>query len=226
MKQQERVWTATDTALWNTCRVAYYLETTGQAPTVPVGTMFPLVEGEGALAVGPLVVDEYKAAGDGSYQRSSFIAGGTGVFGLAMLAATAGGSAIGNANRRARAAQDAAAAWRHQTSGHITVTTQGFYIHDLQGLWRWDWDSIDLLQVAGPSTVVMQGRSTRGPLTWRLFSDWAELVFVLWAHARHRQHPQYLTGEWIPPGWAQWSADQGYPLQFDDAASARALGSE
>lgn len=219
MKQQERVWTPTDTALWNTCRVAYILEKTGETPQESVGTMFPLVAGERALAVGPLIVDEYKAAGDGSYQTSTFVAGGTGVFGLAMLAATAGGSAIGNANRRARAAQDATLAWRPQTSGHVTVTTLGFYIHDLQGLWRWDWGSIDLLQVAGPSTVVMQGRSTRGPLTWRLFSDWAELIFVLWAHARYRQHPQYLTGAWIPEGWARWSADQGYPLQFEFPAA-------
>lgn len=226
MKQQERVWTATDTALWNTCRVAYFVETTGQVPGPPVGTMFPLVEGEIALAVGPLIVDEYRAAGDGTYQTSTFVAGGSGVFGLAMLAATAGGSAIGNANRRARAAQNAAVMWRHQTSGHITVTTHGFYIHDQQGLWRWDWDSIDLLQVAGPSTVVMQGRSTRGPLTWRLFSDWAELVFVLWAHSRHRQHPQYLSGEWIPPGWAQWATAQGYPLQFATSTPTREVAPE
>ncbi|MCE4026947.1 hypothetical protein LXM50_13290 [Microbacterium sp. Au-Mic1] len=211
---QDRSWMPADTAMWHTCRIAYELESGLASTSAPIATMFPLVEGETAIAAGPLIIDEYKSAGDGSYQSSTFLAGGTGVFGLALLAATATASAAGNANRRAQAAQNAALAWRHQTSGQITVTNHGFYIQDLQGLWRWDWGSIDLLQAAGPSTVVMQGQSTRGPLTWRLFSDWAELVFVLWAHARHRQHPQYLTGEWVQPGWVQWAAAQGYPLSF------------
>ncbi|MFJ4167841.1 hypothetical protein ACIPY5_19995 [Microbacterium sp. NPDC089698] len=96
----------------------------------------------------------------------------------------------------------------------MTITNLGFYIQDVEGLWWWDWGSIDLLQVAGFNTTIMHGRSTGGPVTWRLYSDWAELIFVLWAHARHRQHPQYLSGGWIPEGWAQWAAQQGYPLQF------------
>lgn len=214
MQRSTPTWTDSDTALWHTCRIAYGLETTNTLQQDAVATMFPLAAGERALAVGSLTIDEYTAAGDGTYQRSTFIAGGTGAFGIALLAATAGGSAVANAKKKAKAARDAAQAWRHHTSGQITVTDQGFYIHDPQGLWRWDWGSIDLLQVAEKRTVVMQGRSTRGPLTWRLSSDWAELVFVLWAHARHRQHPQYLTGEWVPAGWAQWAAELGYPLRF------------
>ena len=32
-------------------------------------------------------------------------------------------------------------------------------------------------------------------------SDWAELLFVLWALVRHPRHPQLGNGGWQPPGW-------------------------
>ena len=38
---------------------------------------------------------------------------------------------------------------------------------------------------------------------WAIASDWAELVFVLWALARHPRHPQLINGEWLPPGWLE-----------------------
>lgn len=213
MAKKSREWSQSDAALWHTCRMAHELETTGRANGIQVGSLFALAPWERVLAAGELLVEEFRSAGDGSYQRSSLIAGGTGVFGVALLAGTLGGSAIGNARRRSRAAQDAMQAWRFQTQGQITVTDQGFYIQDTGGLWRWDWGSIDLLQMAAPNVVLMQGQSARGPLTWRLSSHWAELVFVLWANARHRQHPQYLSGAWVPSGWVDWASSQGHHVR-------------
>lgn len=222
MKKAQRQWTNADSALWQTCRRAWELETGRTSSAPPIATYFPLQPGEVAWATGPLVIDEFRTAGDGTYQRSTFLAGGTGTFGLALLAATAAGSAIGNSNRRARAAADAAEAWRPCTRGSVVVTDGGFYIQDMRGVFRWDWNSIDLMQVAAFSTIVMQGQSDRGPVMWRLFSDWAELIFVGWAHARHRQHPQYLSGQWLPAGWQEWVAAQGYPLEF--GSDSRAVG--
>jgi hypothetical protein len=94
--------------------------------------------------------------------------------------------------------------------GNVVVSSQGFYLLDNTGRFDWDWGSIDLMQVVSFSVIVMQGRSTRGPVTWRITSDWAELIFVLWAMWRHPQHPQLVGWSWIPPGWAEWAEWQGY----------------
>lgn len=214
MGKKTREWGQHDAAMWHTCRMAYELETTGETNPLAAATLFPLSFGESALASGELLVEEYRSAGDGSYQRSNLIAGGTGLFGAAMLAGTITGSAIGNARRRSQAAQDAVQTWRFQTHGQITVTTHAYYIQDTAGLWRWGWDSIDQMQVLAFNSVLIQGQSTHGPITWRLSSHWAELAFVCWARARHRQHPQYLSGGWVPPGWIPWATEQGYPTQF------------
>ncbi len=39
-----------------------------------------------------------------------------------------------------------------------------------------------------------------------LQSDWAELIFITWAIARHPRHPQLVSGGLFPPGWAGHAA--------------------
>ncbi|MDQ0212566.1 hypothetical protein [Arthrobacter bambusae] len=179
-------------------------------PEYRVPTFFPLRVNEIAFAEGPVLVESFYAVGDGSYSRSNTVLAGTGAFGLALGVATIAGSAIGNASRRARAAAAATPMWRPVVSGSIVVTSQGFYLFGQTGKYDWVWAGIELMQVAGFSCVVMQGQTTAGPVTWRITSDWAELVFVLWAMTRHPQHPQLVDQSWIPPGWVRWAEEQGY----------------
>jgi hypothetical protein len=210
LDRRERSWLPADSALWQTCRIVADINAR-HVPELRTPTMFPLRSNEIAFATGPVVVEAFYAVGDGSYStRSTFVAG-TGLFGLALGAATLTGSAIGNASRRSRAAADATAAWRPIVQGSVVVSSEGFYLLDQTQKLDWDWASIDMMQVAGFTSVVMQGSSTNGPVTWRIRSDWAELIFVLWAMSRHPQHPQLLDRSWIPEGWIEWATAQGYP---------------
>lgn len=209
-KAPAREWMPADSALWRTCHIVHDISER-RVPEYRVPTLFPMAPNEISFTNGPIIIDEFRADGDGSYVHSTGFAFGTGVFGLALAAASIAGNASANASRRAQAQADAAVAWRPEFRGDVVVTSQGFYLLGPSGLLRWDWHSIDLMQVVSHSTVVLQGRSNRGPVVWRIFSDWAELVFVLWAMARHPQHPQLLDGTWLPAGWAEWSTAQGYP---------------
>lgn len=208
------MWLPADTALWTTCRIV--ADTLQNRPAEHRAlTLFPLSAGEIALAAGELVADSFHAAGDGTYQRSSMFVVGTGLFGLALAAGTLAASAAENAARASQAAADAQPAWRRDFTGTITVTTDGFVIQTLQGLHRWGWDSIDLMQVVGFNCAILQGRAEGGPVTWRLISEWTELVFALWALRRHPSHPQLLDGSWLPANWLPWATAQGHRPHLD-----------
>lgn len=211
---QPREWLPADTALWTTCHIV--ADTVhGRLPEHRIDTLFPLTGSEVALAAGNLYVDAFRAIGDGSYERSSTFAWGTGAFGLALAAGTIAASAAGNASRRKRAAADAQEAWRPLFGGSLFITTEGFFIQTMQGLFRWSWDAVDLMQVVGFNVAIMQGRGAEGPVTWRLTSEWAELVFVLWALRRHPRHPQLRDGSWLPANWLPWATEQGHRAHLD-----------
>ncbi|RJT89055.1 hypothetical protein D6T64_08040 [Cryobacterium melibiosiphilum] len=208
------MWLPADTALWTTCHIVFDT-VNGHVPQHRIDTLFPLTDGEVAVTAGNLFVDSFHAAGDGSYNRSSTFVWGTGAFGLALAAGTLAASAAGNASRRNQAAADAQEAWRSLFGGTLFVTTGGFYIHTRQGLFRWRWEAVDLMQVVAFNVVIMQARSTEGPVTWRLTSEWAELVFALWALHRHPNHPQLRDGTWPPTNWLPWATEQGYRPHLD-----------
>jgi len=210
----QRVWLPADTALWTTCHIVFDT-IQGRRPEYRVDTPFPLAGGEAALAAGSLVVDSFHAAGDGSYDRSSTFVWGTGLFGLALAAGTLAASAAGNASRRNRAAADAQHAWRPLFGGTIYVATGGFHVQTMRGLSPWTWESIDLMQVVGYNVVILQARSADGPITWRITSEWSELVFALWALRRHPGHPQLRDGSWLPANWLAWATAQGYRPHLD-----------
>ena len=209
-----RVWLPADTALWTTCHIVS--DVVQRRPIEShIQTLFPLSPGVTALAMGGLLVDAFDAAGDGSYTHSTSFAFGTGLFGLALAAGTLAASAAGKSNARNRAAADAQRAWRPLFGGSIFVTTHGFYLQTMEGLFEWTWDSIDLMQLVGYNCLILQGRSSTGPITWRINSEWAELVFVLWALERHPSHPQLQDGSWLPANWLEWATHQGYRPHLD-----------
>lgn len=211
----DRPWTDADSALWHTARLLAAVESgegTGAVADQGIRTLFPLEDGEVALAQGTYTLDSLRAIGDGSYQRTGSFAFGIGVIGLAVTAGTLAANASRNNSARAQAMADAQVAWRPDHAGMLTVTDRGFIIVTAAGTFRWDWGSVDLMQVVAFNTVVLQGRSDRGPVTWRIYSHWSELLFVLWARARHPGHPQLAGRAWLPERWEAWAAWVGHPL--------------
>ena len=219
-----RPWTDADSALWHTARLLAAVEAGAPSGVVPdqgIRTPFPLQDGEQALAQGTYALDSLRAIGDGSYQRTGAFAFGTGVIGLAVTAGTLAANASRNNAARAQAMADAQVVWRPDSAGMLTVTDRGFVIVTGTGTFRWDWASVDLMQVVAFNTVVLQGRSDRGPVTWRIYSHWAELLFVLWARARHPGHPQLAGRAWLPERWEAWAAWVGHPLPLSLEGGAR-----
>lgn len=192
-----------------TCRMIHDIRE-GRVPGIRAQTYFRLGPGEIAFVSGPCRVLEMRAQGDGSYNTSTFIAGGTGTFGLAMLAGSIGGSAIGNARARSRAAADAQVTWRHQFDATVYVTNLGFTFQNSEGVFGWTHDSIEAMQMVGPHDVLMQGIADKGKITWRLMTPWAELLMVLWGLESHPNHPQLMDGSWLTAGWLGHARSQGY----------------
>ncbi|MCF6743429.1 hypothetical protein E9529_03915 [Blastococcus sp. KM273128] len=214
-------WTDRDSALWHTCEIAVDLaHGTVPAPRLQVVSIFPpmLASDEQYWAAGPYVLHEERARGDGSYVRDSGFFFATGRGGLTATAAVAALRARGNSNRRKQAQMDAIPRWTPIDAGTLYLSRYGFHLHSSGGVWPWDWPSVTAAQMVGPAAVHIFGASTRGPVSWIVQSDWAELLFVAWAIARHPRHPQLLTGGWLPPGWLARCAGHVHPTRLTTPA--------
>ncbi len=210
-----------DAAIWHTCHINELIDSGSLGSWPVLGTHFPprLGTGEHMLVSGGFVLHDHTAIGDGSYVHdgSFFYASGRG--GLALTAGLAGVTALGNASRRAAARADATPQWRVIDHGQLWVSTHGFYLMTANGLFPWGYDSIEGAQLVAPASVWFTGQSDSGQIAWILASDWAELIFTLWARVRHIQHPQFEGGRWVPPGWRERVIDA-------EAALPRALTSD
>ncbi|MDL5158954.1 hypothetical protein [Actinomycetospora termitidis] len=207
MTDRTAPWTQRDTALWHTCDLAAAMAR-GEYPTPKqtIASSFPpcYAPDERFWASGPYSLSLYFAMGDGSYESSTTIAGGTGLLGMALLAATATGSAVGNARRRREAAALAVPQWHVVQQGVLHASGYGVYLQSAEyGLGSWDWWSLLSAEMLAPGVVQFQGRDT-GPFV--IASDWAELVFVTWAICRFPGHHQLVTGTWLPEGWLAHAA--------------------
>lgn len=58
--------------------------------------------------------------------------------------------------------------------------------------------------------MILAAPSTQGTTHWLLQSQYAELVFLLWAKTRYPGHPQLQHHAWLPPNWAPWATAQGH----------------
>lgn len=210
----DRQWTDADAAMWHTCHIVEDIESR-RVPAARVSTYFALRPGEIALVAGPYGMHELRAD-EGYYESSPALV-------LATTPAMAVGSMIGtlwgSAIARSRAEAAAQVIWRENLGGEVIVTNQGFYLNEHGRLYTWTWESIDALFVLGFNVIEMSGKAERGHVVWRITSHWAELIFVLWAMARHPQHPQIHDRLWIPPGWADWAAWVGYPCPLRSSSS-------
>lgn len=192
-----------DAAIWYTRGIVAAAEAGDVAALPRLATSFPPRHAvdEVVVASGRVDVMTWRALGDGSYVHNGGFFFATGAAGLAATALFAGAQAVGNSARRSQAAAAATPRWVHDWSAQLSVSTHGFYFEDATGLHAWDFGSVDSMELVGPAAVSVRGTSTNGPVSWILLTDWAELLLVFWALVRHRQHPQYVSGSWIPPGW-------------------------
>ena len=151
------------------------------------------------FAGGNYLLDWWGATGDGSYSYNRGFVAGTGLIGMGAMV----GSLIGNSVARNKAVSAAYAAstvcWRPVDMGLVHVSNFGFYLSDgHRGFRFYSWDSVRQADIVGPTCVQFTASTDNGMQTWRLMSDWAELVFAFWALARHRNHPQWIDGSWYP----------------------------
>jgi hypothetical protein len=199
-------WTDRDSALWHTCEIAAELsQGKVPAPRLQVVSNFPPRLGldEQYWAAGPFTLHEQRPYGDGGYTHDSGYFFATGGGGLTATAAVAAFRAAGNARRRRQAEQDAIPRWTQIDYGTVYLSRYGIHLNSPGGVFPWAWSSITATQMVAPAAVHILADSTRGPVSWVLQSDWAELFFVAWALACHPQHPQLITGAWLPPDWLQ-----------------------
>jgi hypothetical protein len=219
-------WTEGDSAIWHTLDIVAATLTGRVVERPPILTPFPpsLGQHEKILVQGAVTLHECIAAGDGSYVHSTTFVGGSGVLGAALAVGSLAGSAAGNSRRRAAAAADATLKWRPVDGGGLSVSTHGFYLETRQGLYPWSWDAISSSSVVGRGRVHIQGYGTAGAMSWILETQWAELIFNLWALTRHRQHPQLVGGGWLPAGWIDHARANGYWPERQVADVTEALG--
>src|SRR3954447_12327914 len=205
-KTIEAGWTDRDSALWHTCEIAADLsQRRVPEPRLRVVSNFPprLGADERYWAAGPFALHEQRPFGDGSYTHDSGFFLATGRAGLTATAAVAAFRAAGNARRRRQAERDAIPRWTQIDCGTVYLSRYGIHLNSPVGVFPWAWSSITAAQMIAPAAVHIFADSTRGPVSWILQSDWAELFFVAWALTCHPQHPQLVTGTWLPPGWLQ-----------------------
>ncbi|WP_028279242.1 hypothetical protein [Arthrobacter sp. H5] len=215
----ETDWTARDETLWTTAEIAVLLKRGELDRRMPQAVPFAMQLGgheEKIFVHGPFQLLAWVAPGDGSYMHnnSTMVAMGRG----AVPAVLAFGAvrAMGNATRRARARELAQPRWIPIDHGTLSVGSFGFYMHTTHALHSWGWKSIHLASLTGPGSLQIDGQSADGPVRWILNSDWAELVFVLWASVCNPDHPQMTGRVWLPEDWATKAmvrsmSGSGYP---------------
>ncbi len=100
--------------------------------------------------------------------------------------------------------------WEVRHRGWLTVSEEGIYLQDSQALLVWDWPMLHAAQMVGVNQLSLTVVHPEGPVAWWLLqSPYAELAFVVWAHAMHTGHPQLADDSWLPPGWLAWAHAQG-----------------
>lgn len=205
-------WSDHDAAVWHTRAIVGDVGAGRSVDRHISATPFPtqLGEDEAVVARGRFELRTHRPLGDGSYRHDTGWMLATGRGGLALTAGAAWYRSTENRRRREQAMADAVPRWVVDQQGTLWVSTHGFYLHTVNGLFPWPYDAIRSAMLVGPGSVHVQGVGDQGPTSWVLDLVWAELLLLMWARRRHPSHPQALGGAWIPPGWADRALASGY----------------
>ncbi len=210
-------WNQRDQALLVTARAVHAClsGTYDSIPSIPVDFVVDGNHPDNKIIAGATFsLFSYRAAGDGTYVHNDGFFFATGGLGLALTAGFMAARAAGNSERRRRAMHDAQLAWRPVCNGLLYINQYGFYFRTPNSLSKWVWNSIVQCQVLELGCVTLIGDGAQGRMNYMIRSDYAELIFAFWAMVRAPQHPQYLTGVWLPDGWVA-----RYKEQFGTAAA-------
>jgi|JI10StandDraft_1071094.scaffolds.fasta_scaffold69824_2 hypothetical protein len=194
-------WTAHESMLWETARIVGAVlrgETLAGRPT-NFALSLSNDYSEVVLASGTYERNWLGAIGDGTYRTNTTFVGGFSPMGIVLGGATLGGSALGNARRKSRAAADASIAWRPIDGGVVHVSNYGIYLDTSGQLLSFGYHSIQRMDLLGPGTAQWSATmASGGAETFQLSSVCVELVFALWALARCPAHPQLVNFTWLP----------------------------
>ncbi|ARD42663.1 hypothetical protein B6G06_01505 [Actinomyces gaoshouyii] len=207
-------WTGQDFVWWNTAAVLTAARA-GRRPN-PVSPIIDPVRssfgsGECMLASCDAELLMWRR-GDATYNpsRGFFLAGGP--VGLALTAAFFGGQAVVNKRRRRAAAADAVEKWRHLANARVTVSTHGIYIGTGEGIMPVGYHEVQEVASTGPGEIIMAASNAKGTARWKLRGQWAELILILWSVLYMPEHPQVVGRTWLPQGWLDHAAANGYPV--------------
>lgn len=194
------VWTYRDEVLVATAHIVA-ATATGELDRLPrlASNLALSYDDEQLVAVGDYRLDWWGANGDGTWSHAGGFAAGTGPIGIGLAVGSLIGNSVGRARARAEAADAAMIRWRPVDAGQVHITTHGLYLTGgRHGYRRFLWDHLQQADVVVPCVLQFSASTDHGNQTWRLYSDWAELLFAYWALARNRNHPQWITGTWYP----------------------------
>lgn len=204
-------WTPHESALWRTCEIINDLVRFGRWPQqIQVGFARQLSHEEEIFLWGDYQRSWFGAVGDGSYQTSTFFAGGFSPVGVALGVATLGASAAGNAARKSRARKAAQATWRPFDAGQIYVSTHGFYLVPGNGVLAFGHPSIVQADLGAPGVLLATiSMDQGGQEQFAITSMWAELIFVMWARAFCPGHPRLSNLGFLPAEFVQRAEHAG-----------------
>lgn len=226
-------WTQRDDALLHTCRLANLMITGGDLSGVPeVTAVFACeVPGERLWAAGLFRLSDWRALGDGSweapppgqpYKAPGLLGAGLAVAGLVpgiALPAVIARRAYTEGHLRRQAEADAVPRWVAIADGWLFSSAYGFYLQTSTGVYPWPWEGVTSASLTGPGSLRVTVKNGSGSALWLLESDWAELIFVTWALARHPKHPDLVNG-WLPPGWIEYARAWGRHVPMPVTARA------
>lgn len=210
----QRPWTSQDFIWWNTAGVLTAL-TYGRRPH-PVSPVIDPVRrafspDETMLASADAEMFLF-GRGDATYtpSRGFFLAGGP--VGLALMAAFFGGQALYNSRKKKAAEESNIEKWRKVASARITVSTHGIYLATGEGMMPIAFRDVQEVQLTTTGEIVMSARNSAGSARWKLKTQWAELIMILWAAQYMPEHPQVRGWSWLPGDWFRHAEAYGYDV--------------
>lgn len=200
MTKKEIEWTEHESALWQTCNYLVEIFDHDRLPAhIPIAFAHQFSSDEVVFAWSEFQRSWFGAAGDGSYNSSTFVVGGLSAGGLALGAATLGASALRNSSKKARARLDATDMWRPFDQGHLYISSGGFYLQSQHGLLPFSFGSIAQADLGAPGVLVyMAYMDGGGQEQFALTTIYAELIFALWAYSHAPHHPKLQNLGFLP----------------------------
>ncbi|WP_327093984.1 hypothetical protein OIE68_27660 [Nocardia vinacea] len=197
---QQVGWSAADDHLLYTCGVIDFLLHDRLAELPTRATMVRTESDELCLAEGPAVWFQWRAVGDGTWNRNSVTAVGT----LSFVAAAHLGNAMANRSRRRQAEAGLRPRWVAERPGSVMVSDRRMYCYNVDHSFSVHWAGLEMVDMPGSDRLICRYPDRNGnPHLLQVQSPWAVLIFALAAHTQFPSHPLLQSGNWLPAGFEE-----------------------